>query len=112
MNYKYHLQKYSGPKSRHTCPECGGKHCFTLYVDTEGHILDESVGRCDHESSCGYHYTPSEYFRDHSWKSDIRPTYRHNAATVPRIASGPSCTIPDEYVIRSLRYDLRSHLLQ
>ena len=113
MNYKYHLQKYNGPKSRHTCPKCGDKHCFTLYVDTEGHILDERVGRCDHESSCGYHYTPSEYFRDHSWKSDIRPAYsRHNAATIPRIMPAPPCTIPDEYVIRSLRYDLRSHLLQ
>jgi len=23
-----------------------------------------TVGKCDHEQSCGYHYTPREYFRD------------------------------------------------
>ena len=32
MDYEYHLQKYAGPTSRHTCPNCGGKRCFTLYV--------------------------------------------------------------------------------
>lgn len=65
MNYKYTLQKYSGPSSRHTCPNCGAKRSFTLYVDEDGQPLDPSVGRCDHESSCGYHYTPREYFHDH-----------------------------------------------
>jgi hypothetical protein len=31
-------------------------------VDENNEILDETVGRCDHESSCAYHLTPSEYF--------------------------------------------------
>ena len=62
--HTYSLQKYSGLKSRHTCPGCGKKHCFTLYVDENGDILDPSVGRCDHESACGYHYTPKEFFHD------------------------------------------------
>jgi hypothetical protein len=36
------------------------------YVDSETQeIISESCGRCDHESSCGYHLTPKEYFREH-----------------------------------------------
>ena len=27
--------------------------------------LHPSVGRCNHESGCGYHYTPKEYFQEH-----------------------------------------------
>ena len=92
--------------SRHTCPNCGDKRSFTYYVDESGTPLHPSVGRCNHESSCGYllhcptvpfppgwdsrtlgtadsstfllrwiirltesscgyHYTPKEYFHDH-----------------------------------------------
>ena len=65
MDYEYHLQKYAGPASRHTCPGCGGKRCFTLYVDIQGQPLADNVGRCDHESGCNYHYTPGQYFKDH-----------------------------------------------
>ena len=63
--HSYHLQKYTGIASRYSCPECGRKRCFTLYIDETGTPLHETVGRCDHESSCGYHYTPKEYFHDH-----------------------------------------------
>ena len=27
--------------------------------------MHPSVGRCNHESGCGYHYTPKEYFQEH-----------------------------------------------
>jgi hypothetical protein len=34
-------------------------------MDTEtGRQIADTVGRCDRESSCGYHYTPKEYFAD------------------------------------------------
>ena len=65
MENKYQLQKYSGISSRYTCPNCGRKRCFTLYVDEDNEPIAANVGRCDHESSCGYHYTPREYFHDH-----------------------------------------------
>ena len=61
----YTLQKYKGTATRHTCPSCGDKRSFTYYVDESGTPLHPSVGRCNHESSCGYHYTPKEYFHDH-----------------------------------------------
>ena len=67
---RYHLQKYAGISSRHTCPACERPRCFTLYIDDNGNILHPTVGRCDHESSCGYHRTPRQYFHDH-------PQHRH-----------------------------------
>ena len=77
MDYDYHLQKYAGTASRHTCPHCGGKRCFTLYVDAEGKPLHETVGRCDHESGCGYHYTPGQYFKDHPEARPRQDGYCH-----------------------------------
>lgn len=61
---KYHLQKYAGMSTRHTCPQCGHKKEFTLYVDERNVLIDESCGRCNRER-CGYHLTPSEYFKTH-----------------------------------------------
>lgn len=61
----YSLQKYKGTATRHTCPGCGDRHSFAYYVDEQYTPLHPSVGRCNHESSCGYHYTPKEYFHDH-----------------------------------------------
>lgn len=61
---KYHLQKYAGMSTRHTCPQCGHKKEFTLYVDERNVPIDESCGRCNRER-CGYHLTPSEYFKEH-----------------------------------------------
>lgn len=59
------LEKYRGSASRHTCPACGRAKKFTRYIDSEtGRYIADNVGRCDRESSCGYHYTPKEYFGD------------------------------------------------
>ena len=74
---KYHLQKYAGISSRHTCPACERPRCFTLYIDDNGHLLHPTVGRCDHESSCGYHLTPRQYFHDHPEHRPDRSHYHH-----------------------------------
>lgn len=67
--YIFKLERYTGRNSRHTCPNCG-KRSFTLYVDEAGNPISDKVGRCDHESSCGYHYAPKDYFRDHPETKD------------------------------------------
>ena len=61
----YSLQAYKGVATRHSCPNCGDKRSFVYYVDEENTPLHPSAGRCNHESSCGYHYTPKQYFQDH-----------------------------------------------
>lgn len=61
--YKYSLIKGS---KKLTCPQCGRPKCFKPYINNEtGEVLHPDVGRCDHEQSCQYHYTPHEYFQDH-----------------------------------------------
>ena len=77
MKHYYNLQRYAGPSSRHTCPACGRPRCFTLYVDPDGNPLHETVGRCDHESSCGYHRTPRQYFHDHPERNRRHPDSFH-----------------------------------
>ncbi len=62
--YRFHLEKYRcGSKTE--CPNCGKKRCFVRYIDEQGTVhFPASVGKCDHEQSCGYHYTPRAYFQD------------------------------------------------
>ena len=44
----------------HLCPNCGKSRYFVRYVDEQGSIsFPGNVGKCDHENSCGYHYTPT-----------------------------------------------------
>ena len=113
--HSYNLQPYAGPASRHTCPGCGGKRCFTLYIDENGEPLHPTVGRCDHESACAYHYTPKEYFRDHP---DAKPGHNWRVLTPEQRKRlfpqhkepKPLCTIPSEYVTRSVRPTAYSHL--
>ncbi len=98
-------------RSRFTCPNCGKPHCFVRYVDENGDMLHESVGRCNHESSCGYHYTPKQFFADHP---DQKPGPDWRYAPLPcRSESKPKnlCTIPYDMVTRSVRFDRDSHLI-
>jgi len=63
--HRYTLQAYAGLKSRYTCPQCRHRQkTFKLYIDTRTNTpLASHVGRCDRADSCGYHYTPREFFK-------------------------------------------------
>ena len=103
---KYHLEKYHGRNSRHECPSCKDHHSFTYYVDEDGNIIDESVGRCDHESSCGYHYTPKEYFKDHQWETHREPQPTMYKTTLNRTKENHSPSfINPELVGKSASHD-------
>lgn len=45
------------------CPDCG-KKTFVCYLDCDGEIINEKVGKCDRADKCNYHYTPKEYFSE------------------------------------------------
>lgn len=62
-DYLYSLDT-SRPTKQYDCPSCGKKQ-LKLYLNNETkEILSETVGRCNREHSCGYHYTPKQYFQD------------------------------------------------
>ena len=107
----YNLQKYSGPASRHTCPQCGQAHKFTLYVDENGEPLHPTVGRCDRESACGYHYTPKQYFADHPEEKPGKDWWEDRPAWLDKPAPKPLCTLPDHIVTRSVRQNYDSDLI-
>ena len=53
---------------KNECDNCGQKK-MVMYLNSETkEILSPKVGRCDRENSCGYHYTPRQYFTDNGGK--------------------------------------------
>ena len=109
-SYTYFLQPYRGIGSRLTCPACGDKHCFSLYVDENGDYINEAVGRCNHESSCGYHYTPKQFFADNptarpNWKDNF---FRIPQPTIKSTIKKPIYSILTEVVKRSVNLSIDS----
>lgn len=61
--YRYSLQPYKGNSTRHRCPACKAPKSFTYYMDTEtDDPVHWTVGRCNREIKCGYHYKPKQFF--------------------------------------------------
>ena len=102
-DYRYQLEskRLTGHQPRKlTCPHCGKKKCLVRYVDTQNgfRYVADSVGKCDHQHSCGYHYKPSEYYRDHSWERESEPHPERYSKPLP---PPPFMPLPMEYVLRS-----------
>jgi len=101
-----YLQPYTGRDSRKTCPNCKKPHSFTLYLDGEtGQPIAPTVGKCNHENSCGYHYTPKQYFIDNPERSKnrIKPIWFNQFKPIEPIKPiKPIGYIPDDYVKKSL----------
>lgn len=123
MNYRYQLAPYRGTQSRLVCPNCGRRE-FVPYIDTEtGDILDESCGRCNRESKCGYHLPPSEFFKQNpgarpqgdAWRQP--PNWMRDKKTLQATVQPQAHdthhidVLPPEIVKRTIRTDLVSHLL-
>ena len=68
QRYQYQLAR----RGKWICPECGRK-TFVCYVDADGHVLDENVGKCDRADNCAHHYTPRQYFEDHQAIGIVKP---------------------------------------
>lgn len=104
MKHRFILEPYKGVATRHTCPECKQKRCFSRYIDTENAItFPEYVGRCDHEQKCGYHFTPKEYFEQYPDKKEQLQDQTHLA---PRSYELPQ---PTSYINASLVGRSMSH---
>ena len=101
-DYRYKLEtpRVTGRRQQKTtCPHCGKKKCFVRYVDTHNgcQYVADTVGKCDHQHSCGYHYKPSEYYHDNQWATEPKASETHCAP----IPLPPFQPLPMEYVQRS-----------
>lgn len=109
-NNDYHFQldspRVTGRRQQKTtCPQCGRKKCFVRYVDTHDNCnyVNDAVGRCDHEQSCGYHYTPAQYFKDHPWLGEQRFDHSTAPSTKTKViipVEKPFQPLPMDYVVR------------
>lgn len=68
IQHQYSLAK----RGKWICPQCG-KKTFVCYVDENGHVLDEGVGKCDRADNCAYHKPPRDYFKDHQVIAEAKP---------------------------------------
>ena len=75
MRYKQpYLRPYTGKESRTVCPQCKKSNSFTLYLDGDtNQPINPTVGICNHANSCGYHYTPKQYFIDNPQRGGFEP---------------------------------------
>jgi hypothetical protein len=83
--HKYILEPYKGMNTRYRCPSCQQRDkTFSRYIDTEtGEHIHPTVGRCNRENNCGYHYTPKQYFQDNNISFDTpqRKAYKPRPVT-------------------------------
>lgn len=103
MRHRFILEPYKGITSRHSCPECKHKRCFSRYVDTESRItFPEYVGRCDREQKCGYHLTPKIYFEQNPEQCEQSQVYERRSRPTP-------LPLPIGYIDGSLAERSMSH---
>lgn len=101
FRYQLESKKLTGHQPRKlTCPHCGKKKCLVRYVNTKNgyRYIADSVGKCDHQHSCGYHYKPSEYYHDNQWARE--PTVNTENYCKP-VSLPPFQPLPKEFVLRS-----------
>ncbi|MDR1584428.1 MAG: DUF6371 domain-containing protein [Prevotellaceae bacterium] len=102
-NFKYSLAK----QGKYICPSCGQKR-FVLYIDNEtGTPVHPTVGRCDREVNCGYHYPPKQYFKDNNIPFDTDLISMLTSKAISKPQSQPSYLKADmlRYSLRGLEYD-------
>ena len=114
--YRYQLERYRGRGTRYTCPQCGRKHTFTRYIDTDNNniYISENVGKCNRLDKCGYHYTPRQYFTDNPWKRDIVCSFVQKHREIEQVNMNkprPICTIPEWVVEGNMRSERLGNLV-
>lgn len=92
QQHQYQLAK----RGKWICPNCGRK-TFVCYVDANGNVLNESVGKCDRADKCAYHYPPREYFADNKIVFDAK---QHRRPSRPVFRPQPRPTYIDPGIFK------------
>jgi hypothetical protein len=99
--------------TRYRCPSCQQRDkTFSLYIYAEtGKQINPSVGRCNRESNCGYHYTPKQYFQYNNISFDTpQPKVYNHRPVTPQ--PKPVSFIPVEVFKASLKAHETNHFVQ
>lgn len=105
MNHHRYILFNNHGRSKRTCPSCHRPKCFTPYIDQQDEIsFPEDVGRCDHESKCGYHCSPKEYFAKNP---NIKSKQPMRVVPMETQLQLPTLYIPQDLMLATLRcYEL------
>jgi hypothetical protein len=102
--YRYILEPYKGLNTRFNCPLCKHKKSFVLYIDMEtGKHIHPSVGRCNREINCGYHYPPKMYFQDNDLTPDKHILKQNNTPKMESVVIKDISFIPHDIFRASLK---------
>lgn len=104
MYPKYILEPYKNRHSRYACPQCHQPFQLARYIDlATGNYLADHVGRCNRENKCGYHYTPSDYFRDNPDRANRQQPVKKPRSKRVTTFEPTKNNIPREWMKRSWR---------
>jgi hypothetical protein len=105
--HRFILEPYKGKTTRHNCPSCKERGCFSRYIDTDKIIeFPNHVGRCNRENNCGYHFTPKQYFEQNPEKAELIHDIQPRSQAVQQQKQSLISFIDESIVSRSLtRYD-------
>jgi hypothetical protein len=107
--HRFILEPYKGKTTRHNCPSCKEKGCFSCYIDSDKIIeFPAHVGRCNRENNCGYHFTPKQYFEQNpeKTKTELINDFSPRPQAVQQQKLLPVSFIDESIVNRSLtQYD-------
>lgn len=106
MTGQYTIGLEKGSK-KYRCPatDCG-KKTFVRYVDhLTGEYISSDVGRCERINSCGYHYSPKQFYHDNKIElsESDRAAYRTKLKELKPIPKPDPSYIPISYVRDSLK---------
>ncbi len=110
--HRFILEPYSGMDCKTMCPCCRHRrNTFKRYIDTDTQqYLADHVGMCDRIDSCGYHFTPREFFK-------TNPDKKPGANVFPHVQPEQRETkdykvLPWHYVEDSLRSYQHNHFIR
>ena len=111
--HRYILEPYKGINTRYRCPICQQRDkTLSLYIDTKtGEHIHPSVGRCNRESNCGYHYTPKQYFQDNNILVDTPQPKAYKPRPISS-QTKPVSFVPIEVFKASLKAHETNHFVQ
>lgn len=95
--YRYHLDKSS---HKAVCPSCHRRR-FVLYLDGDNKPLDAAVGRCDRQDNCGYHMSPSMFFRKNRETEGGGVTHSAGGFSNNSLSVPPRPDYIDDSIVRS-----------